>query len=112
MQVRELQPSDVDVLKRIHAAQKFPYAFPDLSDPLFLTKLVLTPRPKNQEPGREVASNETQQSPSAAAFLRLTAEAYFLIDPQLTNPRDRWRTLLTLHEATRQDALARGLQDV
>jgi hypothetical protein len=112
MLVREFQPSDLDALKRIHSAQTFPYAFPNLADPLFLTKLVVTPHPQNQNPGREVATNETSQFPIAAAMLRLTAEAYFLIDPQLTNPRDRYRALLALHEATRQDALSRGLQDV
>src|SRR5579871_1028968 len=112
MQVREFQPSDIDALRRIHSAQNFPYAFPNLADPLFLTKLVLTSNPENQNSGREVATTRTPQSPIAAALLRLTAEAYFLIDPQLTKPRDRYRALLTLHEATRQDALGRGLQDV
>ncbi len=47
-----------------------------------------------------------------AAFLRLTAEAYLLADPDEGSPRQRWRWLLGLHEAVRQEAAARGLADV
>ena len=47
-----------------------------------------------------------------AAFLRLTAEAYLLLDPRAGSPRQRWQWLLALHEAARRDAWQRGLEDV
>jgi hypothetical protein len=98
--IREYQPEDLDALRAIHAAQGFAYAFPDLSDPLFVAKLVL-------------AEDGTDQGKVAgAALLRLTAEAYLLLDPRSGTPRERWRQLLTLHAAAERDAWQRGLEDV
>jgi hypothetical protein len=47
-----------------------------------------------------------------AAFLRLTAEAYLLLDPLAGTPRERWQWLLALHAAAERDAWQRGLEDV
>ncbi len=99
MEIREYAEGDLEALKAIHARQGFAYAFPDLRNPLFLTKLVL---------GREAGGKGI----AGAALLRLTAEAFLLLDPEEGSPRERWQWLLGLHEATRRDALARGLEDV
>ncbi|HUL32795.1 MAG TPA: hypothetical protein VL128_02835 [Candidatus Eisenbacteria bacterium] len=99
MKIREYEERDLEELRAIHARQGFGYPFPDLGNPLFLTKLVL---------GRE----EGAKGIVAASLLRLTAEAYLLLDPEEGSPRERWQWLLGLHEATRRDALARGLEDV
>ena len=99
MQIRPYETSDLEALKAIHARQGFGYAFPELGNPLFLTKLVL---------GRE----EGGKGIVGASLLRLTAEAYLLLDPEAGTPRERWQWLVGLHEATRRDALARGLEDV
>jgi len=42
-----------------------------------------------------------------AAFLRLTAEAYLLLDPRAGTPRQRWQWLLALHAAAERDAWQR-----
>ncbi len=42
MLIREYHESDLHTLRAIHAAQGFDYALPDLSNPLFVTKLVLS----------------------------------------------------------------------
>jgi hypothetical protein len=147
--VREYKERDLDALRAIHAAQGFDYALPDLRNPLFVTKLVLSDT--NVAPGFSPASSSgnlasttvvaqhaaPQQwgsggtevpaardarpagtsSPSSdrilgAALLRLTAEAYLLLDPRAGTPRERWQWLLALHEVARRDAWQRGLEDV
>jgi hypothetical protein len=96
MLVREYRESDLAQLRAIHAAQGFEYALPDLSNPLFVTKLVLAE-------GGAICG---------AALLRLTAEAYLLLDPRVGTPRQRWQSLLALHAAAERDAWKRGLEDV
>ena len=103
--VREYKPEDLDVLRAIHARQGFDYALPDLNHPLFVTRLVVAQR----ESGEGGVARETIVG---AAMLRLTAEAYLLLDPQAGTPRQRWQALLSLHAAAERDAWQRGLEDV
>jgi hypothetical protein len=109
MQIREYKPDDLDALKRIHEKQNFPYPFPDLQNPLFLTKIVLTDGEVNVAPGFTKVSSDRVLG---AALLRLTAEAYLLLDPKAGTPKARWQSLLLLHEAARRNAWHRGLEDV
>jgi hypothetical protein len=97
MLIREFHDSDLAQLRAIHAAQGFDYPFPDLTNPLFVTKLVLTGADKKV---------------LATALLRLTAEAYLLLDLRAGTPRQRWQWLLALHAAAERDAWRRGLEDV
>jgi len=96
MRVRADTEGDLEAVRAMHAEQEFGYALPDLADPLFLVRSVV------EEDGR----------PRMAAFLRLSAEAYLLADPREGSPRQRWRWLLALHEAVRQEVATRGLADV
>jgi hypothetical protein len=150
MQIREYRESDLAALRAIHTAQGFDYALPDLSNPLFVTKLVLTDAREGVSvaPGFSLASSDAGAAPQrvalkggathetgpgteaggagncqveqasacspilGAALLRLTAEAYLLLDPHAGTPHERWQWLLALHEATRRDAWQRGLEDV
>jgi hypothetical protein len=109
MLVREYRESDLDALRAIHAAQGFDYPLPDLSNPLFVTKLVLSEADAEGESNNRLPR---QEKIIGAALLRLTAEAYLLLDPTAGTPRDRWRWLLGLHAATERDAWQRGLEDV
>ena len=141
MLIREYHQGDLDALRAIHAAQGFDYTLPDLRNPLFVTKLVLTqnsepplvraqhaaplqqasrdPREADTVDRRETGAAQQPQTSKeghceilGAAFLRLTAEAYLLLDPRSGTPRERWQWLLALHEAARRDAWQRGLEDV
>jgi hypothetical protein len=96
MLIREYNEGDLDALRRMHAAQGFGYPFPDLANPLFISKLVL---------------EDDNGAPAMAVLLRLTAETFLLHDPRAGTPRDRWQRFLVLHEATRRNAAARGLDD-
>src|SRR2546422_6068091 len=107
MRVREYTAEDLEALRKIHDAQGFGYALPDLSNPLFATKLILAdengapPGACPDEVGRaasvplneEAASQDAGLQPGAtqervlgAALLRLTAEAYLLLDPREGTP--------------------------
>jgi len=141
MLVREYNESDLDALRAIHVAQGFDYAFPDLRNPLFVTKLVLTDdvvaqafRPEGvaldgkggSQTNSLIPKGMSYNLPEApyplgngagekilgAALLRLTSEAYLLLDPRSGTPRERWQWLLALHEAASRDAWQRGLEDV
>jgi hypothetical protein len=96
MKIREYTASDLDALRRMHAQQNFAYAFPDLADPLFLSKLVV--------------EDESSQ-PVMASLARLTCEMYLLLDPGAGTPRDRYARMLALHAAGERDLLMRGLED-
>ena len=110
MFIREYSEGDLNALRAIHAAQGFDYKLPDLSNPLFVTKLVLTDG--NAEAEKENREPEGNCPIFGAALLRLTAEAYLLLDAKAGTPRDRWQWLLALHAAAERDAWQRGLEDV
>ncbi|MGC1418032.1 MAG: hypothetical protein WA817_22280 [Candidatus Acidiferrum sp.] len=112
MLIREYRESDLAALRAIHAAQGFDYPLPDLSNPLFVTKLVLSePASEGSDAKRDLQSRRDEKI-IGAALLRLTAEAYLLLDPKAGTPSERWQWLLGLHAATERDAWRRGLEDV
>jgi hypothetical protein len=117
MLIRGYRESDLAALRAIHAAQGVDYPLPDLSNPLFVTKLILSePEPGSSAEERE-SPPEQKEKIIGAALLRLTAEAYLLLDPNAGTPSERWQwllqlLLLQLHAATERDAWRRGLEDV
>jgi hypothetical protein len=96
MRIREFTEADLDSLRRMHARQGFEYAFPDVRDPIFVSKLVL-----------EDESGELRM----ASLARLTCEMYLLLDGNAGTPAQRYAELLALHQAGEKDLLARGLDD-
>ncbi|MBZ5528949.1 MAG: hypothetical protein LAN71_13740, partial [Acidobacteriia bacterium] len=131
MSVREYFPGDLQALREIHAAQGFSYPLPDLDNPLFVTRLVLAEREGSAgEEERSLRCGPQKARPSGrddsvgggrivggerivgAALLRLTAEAYLLLDPRSGTPRERWERILALASAAEADAWRRGLADV
>jgi hypothetical protein len=140
MQIREYQEGDLAALRAIHGAQGFDYPLPDLRNPLFVTKLVLAndaavsvvgaqhmsrpcrdaaplrqPSFSEDDPVERTSRGAERTAPGkilGAAFLRLTAEAYLLLDPRAGTPCERWQWLLALHSAAERDAWQRGLEDV
>ena len=111
--IRPYSTSDLDALRRMHAAQGFGYPLPDLDSPLFLSKLVLE---DDGDAGRELGYRDSPADSAPrvtmAIVQRLTAETYLLHDPTAGTPRQRWQNFLALHEAARSEASARGLDDV
>jgi hypothetical protein len=96
MKVREYTPSDLEALRKIHARQSFDYEFPDLENPLFVSKLI---------------QENTQGQITMGALARITCEIYLLADPDRDTPRQRLRNLISLHRAAESDLLRRGLED-
>jgi hypothetical protein len=97
MHVREYTEADLDALERMHAQQGFDYAFPDLRDPIFVSKLVL---------------EDDGGSAVMASLARLTCEIYLLADPAAGTARERYARLVALHQVAERDLRRRGLDDV
>ena len=96
MRIRDYNPDDESALRAMHAAQGFDYPFPDLSNQLFLTRLVL---------------EDDSGKPLMAALARVTCEAFLLADPRAGSPRERWQQVIVLHEAMRRALHAQGFED-
>lgn len=94
--IRRYQTADKPELEKIFRKQGFEYDFPDVDDPSILSKTVL----------------DKYGMPKMAVLARLTAEAYFLIDPEFGTPQEKWEAFKEIHEAARLDCYARGLDDV
>lgn len=96
MRIRAYTETDLDALRRMHTRQGFDYVFPDISDPIFISKLIL------EDDGGQ---------PVMASLARLTCEMYVLTDRDAGDPRQRYDWMLQLHRAGEQDLLSRGLDD-
>lgn len=115
MKIREYAASDLATLQKMHASQGFEYPFPDVNDPIFVSKLVL---------------EGDDGQPAMASLARLTCEMYLLVDREAHesdaaprdgrqaaraggrySPRQRYAQLLALHDAGQRDLIARGLDD-
>ncbi|MGA8220214.1 MAG: hypothetical protein WB780_01075 [Candidatus Acidiferrales bacterium] len=96
MRVRAYTESDLDALRQMHARQGFDYTFPDISDPIFVSKLVV-----EDDDGHAVM----------ASLARLTCEIYMLADPDAGSPRERYARMLHLHLTGEHDLRSRGLDD-
>ena len=96
MNVREYSLSDLDALRNIHARQSFDYQFPDLENPLFVSKLI---------------QEDTKGQITMGALARVTCEIYLLADPDRDTPRQRLTNLISLHSAAASDLLRKGLED-
>lgn len=80
----------------MHARQGFDYAFPNIDDPIFLSKLVV-----EDEAGRAVM----------ASLARLTCEIYLLADSAAGTPPERLSMIAALDRAGEEDLRSRGLDD-
>lgn len=96
MLIRQFTDDDLQALKRMHSRQGFEYAFPDVSDPIFVSKLVL---------------EDDDSRIAMASLARLTCEMYLMIDPSLGTPQDRFLGITALHQAGERDLVSRGLDD-
>ena len=97
--IREYNEGDLEALQRMHAQSGFAYTFPNLGDPLFVSKLVLS---------------DEHGLPKMAALARLTCEMYLLIDrrgSRAGDARTRYAELVEIHRAGEKDLLRKGLED-
>lgn len=127
MIVREYKEADLDALLAMHRAQGFDYPFPDLRNPIFVSKLVVCENEKERRAdsslngegncdaenrdGRENRVTQEEGRIVMAALARLTCEIYLLADPHSGMPRQRYTRLLELHRAGAADLRTRGLDD-
>jgi len=122
MRIREYTEADLEALRAMHGAQGFDYEFPDLSNPLFVAKLVLVeaePHGKCAAAGKQQPAARTRKrgarataEPVMAVLVRVTSEAYLLMDQRAGAPRERWERFVALERAAAAEAYRRGLDDV
>ena len=96
MLVREYSVGDLEALKRVHSEQGFDYAFPEIEDPIFVSKLIL---------------EDERGQLAMASLARLTCEMYLLMDAGFGGPKDRYAGVLELHRTAEADLIAKGLDD-
>src|SRR5690242_19934659 len=96
MLIRQFTDDDLQALKRMHSRQGFEYAFPDVSDPIFVSKLVL---------------EDDDSRIAMASLARLTCEMYLMLDPSLGTPQDRFLRIAALHRDGERALVSRGLDD-
>ena len=96
MQVREYTEADLSELRKLHSKSGFRYPLPDLSGAEFIS--------------RRVVGGESNIG--MAAFLRLTAEAFLICDPNWRTAAWRELALRKLQTVCRQDAAERGVAEV
>ncbi|MGH9727497.1 MAG: hypothetical protein ACRD4V_02760 [Candidatus Acidiferrales bacterium] len=87
-------------LVAMHRAQGFDYALPDLTDPIFVSKLVV-----------EDETGDHAHKIVMGALARLTCEMYLLVDANAGTPQERYARLLELQRVGARDLRARGLDD-
>lgn len=92
--VRPFQEKDKAPIEALHRSMGFDYEPPDWSK-MLVSGVV-----------------EVDGKISMAAFLRMTAETYMLIDPDTGSRKDRLAQLLILHRELVRPALRRGLTDL
>jgi len=94
--VRHYTEADLDEVKRLHERQGLSYELPDLHADTMLVQAVI----------------EEEGTITHAAFLRKTAEAYWLFDPTRQSRKQRLGRLVMLHKELTQIAKNAGFEDV
>ena len=93
--IRDLQPSDLEQIRAIHAAQGLDYQLPDLMSPLFFVRKVYTDGAKIR----------------AALVLRICAEAMLLLDGE-QEPQEKFTEMEELQCSVLNEAYLKGLDEV
>jgi hypothetical protein len=95
--IRPYQPGDFDAVKRLHAKSGLPAAcMPDLQNPNSVVQLV------------SIEQGEVAQF----GAVKLTGEAFVLVDHEHSSPQERWARLGDLTAMALRGAAERGLDDV
>jgi hypothetical protein len=97
MLIRPYRSDDLKALERIHENNELPtVCLPDPTNPLFFVGQVV----------------EHEGKTALAAFLKLTAEPYLLVDKTVETPEWRWDALRALNETISTAAWLRGLEQL
>lgn len=94
--IRHYSDADNEEIKRLHAKQGLAYQLPDIDADTMLVRTVI----------------EENQGITHAAFLRKTAEAYWLFDPAEGRKRDKAGRFLIIHKELNRLAKEAGFEDV
>lgn len=96
MSVRDAEDDDLPVIGDIHARVDMDYKLPELDNPLFFV--------------RKVKIDDTGKV-RAACFLKLQAETYLWLDPELS-AQEKMRAMLELQPAVLSEAYSKGIDTI
>lgn len=96
MRIREFGEKDLERVRELHRACGFEYDLPNMASPLIVVRQAV----------------EDDGEIQLAGFLRVTTEAFLLMNAKWRTPGWRWLAINRLHEAARADARAKGIEDV
>jgi hypothetical protein len=86
VKIRAYDDRDLKQVQQIHRAQNLGYDFPPINDPTFFIRIV------GEHEGKIVQ----------AAFAHITAEIYFMLDPETGTPQERHLWFLSMQEVGRE----------
>ena len=96
MMVRDAQPEDFPAIEQIHAKMGMDYQLPELGQPLFFVRKVTT---------------DTDGRVIGACFLRLAAECYLWLDPDVS-PKVKLETMQEMQPEVFRAAWEQGIDDI
>lgn len=95
--IRSFTMGDLEAVRRMHEQSGLPLnCMPNLENPLFFLRKVV------EDNGRV----------ALGGFLKMTAEAFVLVDHSHESPEWRWQALQKLTAATLAEATRKGIEDV
>lgn len=96
MRVREYSDEDFETIRKLHEQSGFDYRMPPLSSQEFFSRRVV----------------EDNSGFGMGAFMRLTAEAYLVCNPEWRTPAWRFEALRQLCHVCNDDARNRDVKEV
>lgn len=93
--VRDATPEDFPEIEKIHAAMGLDYKLPELESPLFIVRKLI------ERDGKVIG----------ACLLRLTAETFLLLSPEL-GPEEKMHAMEAMQPEVVSEAWKQGLEEI
>lgn len=96
IEIRNFEPNDTTVLRKLHEGSGFDYRFPTLSSPLFAVKRV----------------GVSDEKVVIASVVKVEAEAYLWIDKEWGTPEERFEAVRQINADIREESAHIGFDQL